>query len=110
MEKEITGSMGFATWPRKNNRIGFVIIIFVLGAIIPFVDYQVISKTFYLLIPFAISFFGSLIYLIASLFIKTMDAKNILYAVCLVLVFVVSQAISTYTVDKIQRYKAKKSD
>jgi hypothetical protein len=90
----------------KKFKIVFVIVIFTFGTIVPFVDYLVVVETFYLLIPFAILFLGSLIYLIASLFIMTMNSKNAFYIACLVPVFVVSQFISTYIVDKIQRSKA----
>ena len=90
----------------KSIRIGFAITIFALGTIVPFVDYLVVIETFYLLIPLGILFLGSLIYLIVSLFSRTMRSKNALYITCLVPVFIVSQFISTYAVDKIQRYKA----
>lgn len=89
----------------KSIRIGFAIVIFAFGTIVPFVDYLVVIETFYLLIPFAILFLGSSIYLITSLF-KTMHSKNALFTACLVTVFVVSQFISTYAVDKIQRFRA----
>jgi hypothetical protein len=90
----------------KSIRIGFAIATFALGAIVPFIEYLVVIQTFYLLIPFTILFLGSLIYLVASLFSRTMRSKNALYIACLVHVFIVSQFISTYAVDKIQRYKA----
>jgi hypothetical protein len=90
----------------RNIRIGFAIAIFAFGTIVPFVDYLVVIQTFYLLIPFAILLLGSLIYLIVSLFNRTMRAENSLYIACLVPAFIVSQFISTYAVDKIQRYKA----
>jgi hypothetical protein len=63
----------------RNIRIGFAIAIFAFGTIVPFVDYLVVIQTFYLLIPFAILFLGSLIYLIVSLFNRTMRAENSLY-------------------------------
>jgi hypothetical protein len=90
----------------RNIRVGFAIAIFAFGTIVPFVDYLVVIQIFYLLIPFSILFLGSLIYLIVSLFSRTMRSSNLLYIACLVPVFIVSQFISTYAVDKIQRYKA----
>jgi hypothetical protein len=49
---------------------------------------------------------GSLIYLIVSLFNRTMRAENSLYVAWLVPAFIVSQFISTYAVEKFKRYNA----
>jgi hypothetical protein len=79
----------------KTIRIGFPIAIFAFGTIVPFIDYLAVIQTFYLLIPFAILFLGSFIYLIVSSFSRAIRSKNALYIACLVPVFITSQFIST---------------
>lgn len=90
----------------KSLEIGVLVVVFVLGTIVPFVDYLVVIQAFYLLIPLNIFFIGSFVLLIASLFSRAMNSRLTLFITCIVPIFFGTQIISTYTVDKIRRHKA----
>jgi hypothetical protein len=79
---------------------------FAVGAIVPFFDFLVVIELFFLLIPIAIFYVGTIAYLVLSLLIRKLNTKKAFYLACIGPVFVASQLISTYTVDKIQRCRA----
>ena len=90
----------------KNIRICTAVVIFTIGAIVPFVDYLVFIGLFFLLIPLSLLFMGSVAYVIVSFLSTTMDRTKAIYFACLVPLYVGGQLVSTYAVNKIQRYRS----
>ena len=89
----------------KNKKIT-ILIITLLGIIIPFIPYLTIIEMFFLLIPFAIFFAVTLIYLIISLLNKNLNTQKALFVFSILPIFVLSQLLSGFTVDKIQRIRS----
>lgn len=90
-----------------NKKI-ILIIIGVIGLVVPFIHYLTIIEMFFLLIPFAIIFIATLIYLITSLLNKTQNRRKAIFIFSILPIFVFSQLLSSYTVDKIQRFRSEK--
>ena len=84
-----------------NTKIIFLIITFLLAAILPFIDYLATIEVFYLIIPLALGLFISAVFLIIVVIDKR-EGKRKLIAFCFVPVFVLTQFLSTYTVDLVQ--------
>lgn len=84
----------------------FLIIVLVFGLIVPFIPSLTVLEMFFLLIPFAIVFAVTLIYLIISLCNKQMDSKKALFAFSIVSTFILSQLFAGFSVDKIQRFRS----
>lgn len=83
-------------------------IVIILGIIFPFIDYLTVIEMFYLLIPFRIVVIVTIIFWIVSLFYKTMDSKKSFLVFLVIPVFILSQILSAFTVDKIQRLRSEK--
>ena len=90
----------------KAIRISLAMFIFFLGSIIPFVDYLVVIEAFYMLIPLTILFVASSMLIVARLFSKGLQSSRIFFIVWIIPILMISQFISTYVVDKIQRYRS----
>lgn len=89
----------------KNKKIAILIVV-LLGIIIPFFPYLTVIEMFFLLIPFAIFFAVTLIYLIISLLNKNLNTQKSLFVFSILPIFVSSQLLSSFTVDKIQRIRS----
>lgn len=89
----------------KNKKITLLIII-LLGIIIPFIPYLTVIQMFFLLIPFAIVFVISLIYLIVSVLNKNLNTQKALFVFSILPIFIISQILSGFTVDKVQRLRS----
>jgi len=89
---------------QKKKIVIFIIII--IGIIVPFVPYLTLIQMWFLLIPYSIVFGTSLIYLIISLLDKNLNVKKALFAFFILPIFILSQLISCFTVDKIQRLRS----
>ena len=89
---------------QKKKIIIFSIIL--IGIIVPFVPYLTVIQMFFLLIPFAIFFVVTLIYLIISLLTKNANTQKALFVFSMLPVFILSQLLSGFTVDKIQRLRS----
>lgn len=81
-------------------------IVFTIGLIIPFIPALTVIEMFFLLIPFAIIFVATLIYLVVSIFSSTINSHNALYIFSILPVLLLSQLVSGFTVDKIQRARS----
>lgn len=88
-----------------NKKITILIIV-LLGIIIPFISYLTVIEMFFLLIPFAVFFVVTLICLIISLLNKNLNSKKALFIFSILPIFVLSQVLSGFTVDKIQRIRS----
>ncbi len=64
---------------------------------------------FFLLIPFAIIFALTLIYLIISLINKNLNWKKALFVFSILPIFILSQLSSDFVFDRIQRFRIKKA-
>jgi hypothetical protein len=89
----------------KNKKIAILIVV-LLGIIIPFFPYLTVIEMFFLIIPFAIFFAVTLIYLIISLLNKNLNTQKALFVFSILPIFVLSQLLSSFTVDKIQRIRS----
>ncbi len=89
-----------------RNKIILVITIILLGIVSPFLSYFIVFEIFFLLIPFAIFFLVSLIYLIVSLINNSNNKRKALFIFLLLPVFIISQFISSLTLDNIQRFRS----
>lgn len=89
---------------QKKKIITFSIIL--IGFIIPFVPYLVVFQMFYLLVPFAITFVISLIYIIINLVTQNTNTRKALFVFSLLPIFILSQLVPSFTVDKIQRFRS----
>ena len=83
-------------------------LIIVLGIITPFIPFFTIIEVFYLLLPFTLIFIGSSIYLIASLGDKEVNTKGAILKFLFLPIFILTQLLAVFVVDRIQRYKSEK--
>ncbi len=77
--------------------------VFVMGVIMPFIPTLIIIEMFYLVIPFVLIFIATFIYFIVSIFSKKINRHNSLYIFSILPILILSQLVSGFTVDKIQR-------
>lgn len=89
---------------QKNKAIIFFVVL--TGIIVPFFPYLTIIQMFFLLVPFAILFVATLVYLIASLFSRDINSQRALFLFSILPIFILSQLLSSFTVDKIQRVRS----
>ena len=78
---------------------------FLIGIVVPFVPELVVIEFFFLIIPFAIAFIITSIILIITLFEKNRNRGGALFSFLIIPVFVLSQFISGFVVDKLQRIR-----
>lgn len=78
----------------------------IIGIIVPFVPYLTIIQMFFLLIPFVIIFAVSLIYLLRNLLTKKANTHKTLFVFSILPIFIISQLLSGFTVDKIQKLRS----
>ena len=83
-----------------------VLCIFIFGLISPFIPSFVIIEMFFLPIPFGMIFFGTLFYIVITLFDKTANRKNAIFIFSFLPIFLLSQFLGVFTVDKIQKSRA----
>jgi hypothetical protein len=83
-----------------------IITLFLIGSVFPFSVDLVVIEMFYLLLPLIIIFLASLIYLIISIFNKFVSVRTAFYIFLLVPTFFISQLISRFSVDRIQRFRS----
>lgn len=91
----------------RNQKIALLIII-ILGVFVPFIDSVLIFEMFFLLIPFAIIFVVTLIYLIISLLNKKLSTRKAMFAFSILPIFVISQLTSDFLFDRFQRFRIKR--
>ncbi len=89
----------------RNKKIALLIII-LIGIVVPFIPSLTVIEMFFLLIPFAIIFVVTLIYLIISLINENIDTGKALFIFSILPIFIISQIVSGFTVDKIQRVRS----
>ena len=82
----------------------------VVGAVTPFIDYFVVIQMFYLLIPFGIILIFSALTFVINLikFKKNVFKQNLTLYALIIPIFLTSQIISTFFIDKIQRFRSEK--
>jgi len=90
---------------KKDAKIIFLIVTFIIASILPFIDYLVIIEIFYLSVPLALAFTITSVFLVINLIDKRED-KSKVFAWCFVPVFVLAQFLSTYAVDMVQGFRA----
>lgn len=89
----------------RNKKI-FLISVLLFGLIIPFIPSLIVIEMFFLLIPFAIIFVVTLIYLIVSLLNKQIDSEKSLLVFLILPTFILAQLLAGISVDKIQRLRS----
>jgi predicted PurR-regulated permease PerM len=89
----------------RNKKI-FLISVLLFGLVVPFIPSLTVVEMFFLLIPFAIVFAVTLIYLIVSLLNKKMDSRKAIFAFSILPTFILAQLLSGFSVDKIQRFRS----
>jgi len=87
---------------RKITLLG----IFLFGALVPFIPSLTVVELFFLLIPFALIFLVTLLYLVITLFNKNLNSRKALFIFSILPVFVVAQILSGFTIDKVQRFRS----
>ncbi|MCD4791824.1 MAG: hypothetical protein K8R54_01225 [Bacteroidales bacterium] len=80
--------------------------IILFGSIFPFIPYLVVIEFFFLMIPFVIIFFISILILIISLFLKEISFKKTMFIFSLLPIFIFSQLLSTTVINKVQKYRS----
>jgi len=80
--------------------------IFSIGLVVPFVSYLTVIEMFFLLIPFAIIFVVTSIYLTVSILNKKLNSRKAIFIFSILPIFIISQLLSGFTVDKIQRLRS----
>lgn len=88
-----------------NRKIALLIII-LTGLIVPFISSLIIIQMFFLLFPFVIFFVVTLIYLIISLLNKNLNYRKAIFVISILPIFIFTQIISGFTVNKIQRLRS----
>ena len=89
----------------RNKKIALLIII-LIGIVVPFIPSLTVIEMFFLLIPFAVIFVVTLIYLIVSLINENIDNGKALFIFSILPIFIISQIVSGFTVDNIQRVRS----
>ena len=86
----------------------FIWIIIVLGIITPFIGYAVVVEMFFLLIPFGIILtISSLLFIInITKYKKNVFKQKSTLIFSLLPIFLISQVVSTFAFDKIQRFRS----
>lgn len=92
----------------KRNKKIFLISVLLFGLVVPFIPSLTVIEMFFLLIPFAIVFVVTLIYLIVSLLNKQMNSRKALFAFSILPTFILVQILAGFSVDKIQRFRSEK--
>lgn len=85
----------------------FIWLIMILGIMTPFISHAVVVQMFFLLIPFGIILIVSLPIFIFNIlkYKKNVRKQQSTLILCLLPIFLISQIVSTFTVDKIQRFR-----
>ncbi|MCL6293719.1 hypothetical protein [Jejuia spongiicola] len=91
-----------------RNKIVLLSIVILLGFLFPFISYFVIIEMFFLLIPLGVLFVISAIYLVISLLKKSFNNKKAFFVFSIIPIFILSQIISVFTVDKIQKLRSER--
>ena len=89
----------------RNNKI-VIFLIIIIGFVVPFIPSLTVIEMFFLLIPFAVIYLLTLIYLIISLLNKNLNTQNSLFLFSILPIFIISQLTSCFIVDKIQRLRS----
>ena len=92
----------------KRNKKIFLISVLLFGLVVPFIPSLTVIEMFFLLIPFAIVFVVTLIYLIVSLLNKQMNSRKALFVFSILPTFILVQILAGFSVDKIQRFRSEK--
>ena len=83
-----------------------LLIIILIGLVVPFIPALTVIEMFFLLIPFAIIFIVTLIYLIVGLLNKKLNNRKAIFVFSILPIFIISQLVSGFVVDKIQRLRS----
>ena len=89
----------------RNKKI-FLISVLLFGLVVPFIPSLIVIEMFFLLIPFALVFAVTLIYLIVSLLNKQIDSRKAIFVFSILPTFILAQLLSGFSVDKIQRFRS----
>ena len=92
----------------KHRRKIILLIIIFVGLITPFIPSFTVIEMFFLLIPFAIIFLVTLIYLMISLLNRNKSKRKAIFIFSLLPIFIISQLVSVFTIDRTQRFRSKK--
>jgi hypothetical protein len=85
-----------------------LLVVIVLGIITPYINYFVAIEIFYLLIPFGMTLIASVIIFPFCLikYKKNTFQNTSVKVIALLPIFIIMQLVSTYLVDKIQRFRS----
>lgn len=90
----------------NRNKKLILISILLFGLLVPFIPTLAIIEMFFLLIPFAIVFGVTLIYLIVSFLNKIIDSRKAIFAFSILPTFILAQLLAGFSIDKIQRFRS----
>jgi hypothetical protein len=77
-----------------------------LGTVFPFIDFLVVIEIFYLLIPLILLLFASIAFVIGYLIWDRAKLRQSISGIIAIPLFIAGQFLSTWTVDKIQRFRS----
>lgn len=90
----------------KKSKMILIFVIILIGIVVPFIPSFVVIEMFFLLIPFAIFGIATLIYMLVSFANEKMNSRKALFVFSILPIFIISQLISGFVVDKIQRFRS----
>ena len=90
----------------KKPKMILIFVIILIGIVVPFIPSFVVIEMFFLLIPFAIFGIATLIYLLVSFANEKMNSRKALFVFSILPIFIISQLVSGFVVDKIQRFRS----
>ncbi|RDC64235.1 hypothetical protein AHMF7616_02847 [Adhaeribacter pallidiroseus] len=89
-----------------NKRRLLLFTVFLFGIVVPFIPSLAIIEAFFLIIPFAIIFILTLVYLLLNFFIGNTNTNKVLFIFSILPTFIVSQIFAVFVVDKVQRFRS----
>jgi predicted PurR-regulated permease PerM len=91
--------------PLKLNEKVIYVVLVIIGLVVPFIPLLDVIETFFLLIPFAVIFIVTLIYLTVSLINKNINRRKAVIVFSLLPTFIFSQFLSVFIVHNIQKFR-----
>ncbi|KAA3440164.1 hypothetical protein [Rufibacter hautae] len=91
---------------KRQRRTLILLFVVLVGVVVPFIPPLAVIEVFFLIIPFAVVFISTLIFLIVSLRSSTIKTEKALFTFSILPTFIISQLVAGVAVDKVQRFRS----